>query len=140
MPFSTPPCASLGCDVLVIDDVDATRRGLAELLRLRGYAPHEARNGAEGLQVLRDHPETRVVVLDLAMPGTNGFWFREQQLKDPALSHIPVIVFTGSAKRDALEHLQVAAVLLKPFSVDAVFHAIDKHCQSGVRSGSLCPS
>jgi CheY-like chemotaxis protein len=114
--------------VLVIDDVDATRHGLTELLRLRGYSPHEAKNGAEGFDVLRKHPDISVVVLDLAMPGTNGFWFREQQLREPALAHVPVIVFTGSAKIEDLHRLTVAEVLLKPFSVDDLFAAIERHC------------
>ena len=114
--------------VLVVDDVDATRHGLVELLRLRGYSPYEARNGAEGIELLREHPDTRVVVLDLTMPGTNGFWFREQQLMEPALAHVPVIVFTGSAKVEQLHRLAVADVLLKPFSVDDLFEAIERHC------------
>ncbi len=116
--------------VLVVDDVDATRHGLAELLRLRGYSPYEAKNGAEGIELLREHPDTRVVVLDLAMPGTNGFWFREQQLMEPALAHVPVIVFTGSAQVEQLHRLAVADVLLKPFSVDDLFEAIERHCAS----------
>jgi two-component system chemotaxis sensor kinase CheA len=113
--------------VLVVDDVDATRHGLAELLRLRGYAPREAKNGAEGIEVLREHPDTCVVVLDLTMPGTNGVWFREQQLMEPALAHIPVIVFTGSASAEELRRLAVTDVLMKPFSVDELFAAIERH-------------
>ena len=128
MTFPAASGASSACRVLVVDDVDATRSGLAELLRLRGYEPCEAKDGAEGIRVLRDHPDTRVVILDLAMPGTNGFWFREQQLTDPTLASVPVIVFTGSAKEEQLRLLNVAAVLRKPFSVDALFEAVERHC------------
>jgi CheY-like chemotaxis protein len=113
--------------VLVVDDVDATRQGLVELLRLRGYAPNEAKNGAEGIEVLRAHPDTCVVVLDLTMPDTNGLWFREQQLMEPALAHVPVIVFTGAATAEDLRRLAVADVLMKPFSVDQLFKAIERH-------------
>ena len=113
--------------VLVIDDVDATRSGLAELLRLRGYDSYEAKDGRDGITRLRDRPDTRVVVLDLAMPETNGFWFREQQLKDPMLAQIPVIVFTGSGKGDHLQPLDVADVLLKPFAVDDLLEAVERH-------------
>jgi CheY-like chemotaxis protein len=114
--------------VLVVDDVDATRHGLVELLRLRGYTAHEAKNGAEGIAVLREHPDIGVVVLDLTMPGTNGFWFREHQLLEPALAHVPVIVFTGATKVEQLDRLAAADVLLKPFSVDDLFQAIERHC------------
>jgi two-component system, cell cycle sensor histidine kinase and response regulator CckA len=113
--------------VLVVDDVDATRHGLAELLRLRGYVPREAKNGAEGIEVLRQHPDICVVVLDLTMPGTSGLWFREQQLMEPALAHVPVIVFTGSATAEELRRLAVTDVLMKPFSVDELFAAIARH-------------
>jgi CheY-like chemotaxis protein len=128
MAISSHSGARATCPVLVVDDVDATRRGLAELLRLRGYAAHEAKNGAEGIEVLREHPDTCIVVLDLSMPGTNGFWFREQQLMEPALAHVPVIVFTGSANVAGLHRLGVADVLLKPFSVDDLFEAIERRC------------
>jgi CheY-like chemotaxis protein len=60
-------------------------------------------------------------VLDLTMPGTNSVWFREQQLKELALAHIPVIVFTGSATAEELRRLGVTDVLTKPFSVDELF-------------------
>jgi CheY-like chemotaxis protein len=64
------------------------------------------RTGAEGIDVLREHPDTCVVMLNLTMPGTSGFWFREQQLMEPALAHVPVIVFTGSVHAEQLHRSQ----------------------------------
>lgn len=119
-----------GVSVLVVDDVHATRAGLAELLRLRGLKVHEAGNGHEALDQLRAHPETCVVVLDLMMPHTDGYWFREQQLQDPAISHVPVIVFTGSGDAETLTRLQLSHVLLKPFSVDVLLDAIGRYCDT----------
>ena len=116
--------------VLVVDDVDATRQGLAQLLRLLGYDAREAANGSEGLQRLREDPRICVVVLDLLMPGTNGYWFREQQLKDPSIAHIPAIVFTGrELQGDATETLKVAEVFQKPVSADALCEAVGRYCQ-----------
>ena len=124
---TTPPRDShVQPSVLVVDDVDATRQGLAELLRLRGYQPYEARDGEEAMNVLRDHPDTGVIVLDVAMPGSDGYWFREQQLRTPALAHIPVIVFTG-AEQERLGDLQVAEILRKPLAVDALLMAVQRH-------------
>ena len=116
--------------VLVVDDVRATRAGLAELLRLRRFHVYEAENGAEALHVLRHHPHICVVVLDLWMPGTDGFWFRAEQLRDPMLAHVPVVVFTGSARDRDLAELKAADVLLKPLSVDKLLDAISRHCGS----------
>jgi CheY-like chemotaxis protein len=115
--------------VLIIDDADATRTGLVRLFQLRGYKTKEAVNGAQGLERLREDPRTDVVVLDVMMPGTNGYWFRDQQLKDPALADIPVIVFTGLGEADALKRtMNVKDVFCKPVSVDAVFEAVSRHC------------
>ena len=121
--------------VLVVDDADATRRGLAELLRLRGYTAFEAANGAEGLQLLRDHPHVRVAVVDLLMPGASGYWFREQQLRDPAIAHIPVVEFTGAPDATTpSSHLGVVEVLHKPVAVDALLDVIQRCCERALQA------
>lgn len=115
--------------VLIIDDADATRLGLVRLFQLRGYKTKEAVNGADGLQRLRESPHADVVVLDVMMPGTNGHWFRDEQLKDPALADIPVIVFTGATDAAELKRkMRVTHVFSKPVSVDAVFDAVSTLC------------
>jgi len=115
--------------VLVVDDNPGTRSGLAQLLRLRGYEALEAQNGSEALQVLREHPETRVVVLDLNMPGGSGYSFREQQLKDPTIAEIPAIVFTGSGDVPDVA-FKFHDVLRKPISVDALLDAVRRCCET----------
>jgi CheY-like chemotaxis protein len=116
--------------VLIVDDVDATRSGLAQLLDLLGYQTEQAANGVEGIERLRNNPDVAVVVLDLLMPQANGFWFREQQLKDPAIADIPVIVFTGKETNDVLtQALRVTEVLHKPVSADALCEAVNRYCQ-----------
>ena len=116
--------------VLIVDDVDATRTGLSQLLDLLGYHTEEATNGVEAIERLRNNPHIAVVVLDLVMPEANGFWFREQQLKDPAISHVPVIVFTGKETNDVLtQALRVTEVLHKPVSADALCAAVNRYCQ-----------
>jgi CheY-like chemotaxis protein len=116
--------------VLIVDDVAATRTGLAELLQLLGYETEEAANGREGLRHLQNNPRIAVVVLDLLMPGANGYWFREQQLKDPEIADVPVIVFTGAQTNDVLtQALKVTEVLHKPVSADALCAAVNRYCQ-----------
>ncbi|HXH24763.1 MAG TPA: response regulator [Vicinamibacterales bacterium] len=119
----------MGPTVLIVDDVDATRRGLAELLRLKGFPTREAANGAEALRCLQENSDIGVVVLDLRMPGQDGYWFREQQLRDPAIAHIPVLVFTGASDADAArQQLRVDEVLHKPVAVDDLLAALSRHC------------
>jgi DNA-binding NtrC family response regulator len=117
--------------VLVIDDTDATREGLVELLRLRGYSALGAKDGREGLKCLVDNPHVCVVVLDLAMPRTDGHWFRQQQLRHPVASAIPVIVFTGRPETpQTIEAFNGCEVLQKPFGVDRLFDAIEHCCET----------
>jgi CheY-like chemotaxis protein len=120
--------------VLVIDDVEATRAGLAELLRLRGYNAIQAANGAEGLDLLQAHSEIQAIILDLAMPQFDGRWFRERQLQDAARADVPVIVFTGSSvSSTVIRELHVTEVMTKPFSVDRLFERLEKYCVSSHR-------
>ncbi len=120
--------------VLIIDDVDATRAGLAQLCRLRRYRAVEAANGEEGLRLLRLDPTISAVILDLYMPRTDGYWFREQQLKDPTISHVPVIVFTGAHNVDDVkQQLHVSDVFEKPISVDDLFAAVHRCCDGAGR-------
>jgi CheY-like chemotaxis protein len=114
--------------VLVVDDVEATRTGLAQLLQLRGFRTREAANGAEALETVREHRDVCAVVLDLGMPGTDGYWFREQQLRDPEIAGIPVIVFSASIEADQAHDLGIADVCHKPFSLDQLFEAVNRAC------------
>jgi CheY-like chemotaxis protein len=120
---------TLAASVLVVDDVDGTRSGLADLLRLRGYQAREAADAFEALRILREERGVRVVVLDVMLPGASGFWFREQQLHDPAIANIPVILFTGAADVNIdTTPLPVQAVVHKPLAVDTLLELLDRYC------------
>ena len=58
-------------DVLIVDDDDATRNGLRQLLAYEGLTVDDARDGAEALQKI-DHYHFRVVLLDVRLPGIDG--------------------------------------------------------------------
>jgi DNA-binding NtrC family response regulator len=120
---------SLRPTVLIIDDAAGTRHGLGQLLELRGYDTREARNGAHGLAILRSEPGIRLVVLDLWMPVSDGSWFRERQLDDPTIAHIPVVVFTGAADAETLRTtLRIEHILYKPVSIDALLDIVARYC------------
>jgi CheY-like chemotaxis protein len=127
--------------VLVIDDNDATRDGLVKLLGLRGYRTIGAANGRDGLECLRRDPSIGLVVLDLSMPGTNGYWFRAQQRGDPAISHIPLLVFTG-ADAAQLDSATLAGthVLHKPLGISQLLDAIASRCEKPGASAPAKPA
>jgi CheY-like chemotaxis protein len=100
--------------VLVVEDDTALREEVAELLQSDGYQVLEASSGARALEILRATPHVDLVLLDLWMSDMDGWTFRAEQRRDPALSHIPVIVLTadGSSQARAIDS---AAYLRKPF-------------------------
>ena len=59
------------CDVLVVDDDDATREGLCELLALSGFSAQGEKDGAQALEAIRGH-EVNVALLDVLLPGLGG--------------------------------------------------------------------
>lgn len=101
--------------ILIVEDHADTRELLTVVLELGGYAVVSAAGGVEGLARARaDRPH--VILMDLMMPDLDGVTFRHEQLADPAIRDIPVIV--ASAKADAgaeATRLQAAACFIKPY-------------------------
>jgi CheY-like chemotaxis protein len=89
--------------VLSVDDDKDIREILAETLEERDFEVASAANGVEALAYLRAEPAPLVILLDLMMPVMNGQEFRAEQLRDPALASIPVVVLSadGSAQAKA---------------------------------------
>jgi len=115
--------------VLVIDDHPDTLEGLGALLRQEGFAVSLARNGLEALSMLRDGLRPCIIVMDLMMPVMNGFEFREEQLRDPALADIPVIACSGVTDPvQTAGHLGAKALLHKPTQSEQLIALIWRHC------------
>src|SRR3977135_2283157 len=81
-------------EILLIEDRDDVREGLAQLLELHGYMGTEEPDARHGLRELAAQPRGfALIVLDLQLPGAfNGNEFRSRQLADPQLATIPTIV------------------------------------------------
>ena len=75
--------------ILVVDDDRASVEALRELLKKEGHDVVCAENGREALERLREGRKFCVILLDVMMPVMNGYEFREEQLRDPALASIP---------------------------------------------------
>jgi CheY-like chemotaxis protein len=109
--------------VLIVEDERAARTGMEKILLLAGYAPVSAENGQEALELLRSGVPASVILLDLIMPVMDGWAFRREQLRDPRLAHIPVIVLS------ALHHGWVEGVpptLPKPINVKQLLTELDE--------------
>jgi signal transduction histidine kinase len=87
--------------LLVVDDELGARRTIEALLAAEPYALHFASNGGEGLDAARSM-QPDVILLDVMMPGMDGFETCRALKADPRLSHIPTILVTALDGREYL--------------------------------------
>ena len=80
--------------ILIVDDEADQRTFLSTVLEENGYASISAKDGVEGLELLRQE-KPDLVLLDLMMPKKSGISMFQELRSDPNLSDIPVIVVTG---------------------------------------------
>ena len=79
--------------ILIVDDSPTEMYKLTEMLEKRGHQVLKADNGADGVALaVQERPDA--VLMDIVMPGMNGFQATRQLSKDPETSAIPVIVVT----------------------------------------------
>ncbi len=115
--------------IVIVDDDSDVREALGEVLTEEGYSTALFENGRAALQYLRDGaPPAALILLDLMMPGMNGWQFREEQLKDERLREIPVVVITAS--RLGNEAIQAREVLFKPVGLGELMDAVHRNARA----------
>jgi signal transduction histidine kinase len=116
--------------VAVIEDDEDTRSVIGMHLERAGYrvAPYES--AAEAFQDMQAGAVPDVILLDLVLPGMNGWEFRIRQRGLPALSQVPVIILSGDSSPHA-RAIDAEAYLQKP---------VDFHRLSGVVANVLIDS
>lgn len=118
--------------VLIIEDDEAISEAIASLLEDCGYSSVRAADGRGGLEALRSGTKPSLILLDMAMPGMNGWRFREEQMKDADLAGIPVVVFTADSRaEDRARELGAAGWLRKPVDPLRLLSTVEKHCGPG---------
>jgi CheY-like chemotaxis protein len=124
--------------VLVVDDDPDIRESLETVLGIHGHPVATAADGLEAMTLLRREPaQPCVILLDLMMPGMNGFELRAELEADPTLSAIPVVIITGAGvlvdEKAANLH---AEILRKPFDLKLLLTTIKRFCP-GSGSGPI---
>src|SRR5881296_729168 len=108
--------------VLLVDDEDSLRKVMRDLLERDGYDVTEARDGVQALdQVDRVGPD--IIVLDLNLPGLDGYGVLSHLRSRPATANIPVIVLTAKGDEDnevRVFELGADDFLTKPFRARAL--------------------
>lgn len=129
---AAPPPAEIldltGRRILVVDDVATNRMVAAGLLKVLGAEVLGAASGAEALALL-ETTGVDLILLDMAMPGLNGFeTFR--RLRDGPGATIPVIAMTAGAMPDQRREIEAAGIngfLAKPILPEAIGPALGPH-------------
>jgi two-component system, sensor histidine kinase and response regulator len=120
-------------DILIVDDQPANLDVLSRLLRDSGYKVRAVTSGERALEAAR-HSVPECVLLDVSMPGMDGFATCHAFQVDPLLQNIPVIFLTA---HDHTEHklrgFQAGGrdYVTKPFEADEVLARVRNHLQIG---------
>lgn len=88
--------------ILIIDDSPTETFRFKEILTKHGFATLEATNGADGVTLAKS-AQPDLVLMDVVMPGVNGFQATRQITRTPETKHIPVVIV--STKDQATDRL-----------------------------------
>ncbi|QSN64195.1 sigma-54 dependent transcriptional regulator [Caballeronia sp. M1242] len=115
--------------ILIIDDDDAFREGLAETVQDLGHSTAEARSGEEALELLRGRAAPACIFLDFRLPGADGVAVLETLRATPGLQTVPVVMLTAHATSDnTISAMRLGAFehLAKPVGRDEIAALLDR--------------
>ena len=113
--------------ILVIDDDRAIRQTMKDVLEIYGYEVHTASDGKEGISKLISMKVLPcVILLDLMMPGMNGWGFLDFQQSNPSFAGVPVIIC--SAYENSAKSIRSSQILIKPVQLDSLVGAVKSFC------------
>ncbi|MBF0572778.1 MAG: response regulator [Desulfamplus sp.] len=117
--------------ILIVDDNPTNLGVLTENLKSWGFNLMVARSGESGLQkAIKGKPD--FILLDIYMPGMNGFEVCKKLKEDPSTSGIPIIFLTAdSDQTDKIKGFEMGAVdyITKPFNPEEVLARINRHLE-----------
>jgi CheY-like chemotaxis protein len=115
--------------VLVVEDEPENRLFIGLMLRTEGYDVLEAEDGQSALELLARERLPELILLDVMMPGLNGWQVFQRLKQDPRLAGIPVVMLTALAQRSDVERaveLGVDGYLTKPFEPADLIHTMEE--------------
>jgi CheY-like chemotaxis protein len=116
--------------ILVIEDDDAIRELLGQVLEDEGYVVISAADGLQALEQLEQLRELPcLILLDMMMPRMGGRRFREVQQQNPRLAHIPVVLLSARTDLRSVESAVTANEYLpKPIDLDILVSTVRRYC------------
>lgn len=127
---------SMNKRVLVVEDNEDNRRIMRDLLRSVGYEIIEAVNGNEGVQLAEAHTPD-LILMDIQLPGIDGYEATRQIKANPALARTPIIAVTSYAlSGDEIKARDAGCddYVTKPFSPRALLAKIRSYLDPGESS------
>ena len=105
--------------VLVVEDDDTLRENICSLLREEKITVRAVANGLEAWDFLKEGQGTALIILDLVMPGMNGWELRSRLRLDPLLSKIPILIISAHVRPGVQAGPNgVTLMLTKPFKAE----------------------
>ncbi len=129
-----PPVPRHG-SILIVEDRDDVRQGMAQLLELHGFLVEDASSGEEALAQMReDAGDLALLLLDLQLgEGVSGLELRARQLADPKLALVPTVVITATELRgDQREAMRTEDWLEKPFRFEQLLAIVRRYVSPGL--------
>jgi len=123
-----------GKPVMLVEDDPDIRAMISQLLELEGYRVVTSANGKEALAALHSEGDRPgLILLDLMMPVMNGWQFREEQARDPAIASIPVVVISGDGGCGVCEGVEIEAngYLKKPIDLEVLLSTVQRFVGGG---------
>lgn len=111
--------------VLLVEDEEELREMMRDALELNGYAVVAAQDGQAALEALTRIERPCMVLLDLLMPGMNGWEFFERFRQQPAYAEVPVVIHSSAPSRAPDG---VTRVLQKPLQLDRLLSVVREYC------------
>jgi len=116
--------------ILIIDDDNRNIFALSAVLKARKYNCVSATSGEQGLEILKSDKDIGVVLMDMMMPGMDGYEAMAVMNRDMNLKHVPVIAVTAQAMLGDRERcLEAGAIgyVSKPINVDQLTDLITRY-------------
>ena len=114
--------------ILVVDDEEDILELVRYNLSQEGYQVLCAQTGEKSLQILKSEP-VDLMILDLMLPGIDGFSVAQRVKNDPRTRHIPIVMLTAKdSEADVVNGLQIGAedYIIKPFSPKILIARVQK--------------
>ena len=123
----------MAAHIMIVEDDEELNEVLQYNLTRAGYQVSQAWDGREAMDALRERPPD-LLLLDLMLPGANGWDVCRFLAESPELKDIPIIIFTAKSARedfDQARQFNLAGFFTKPYATADVLRHVEKVLAAG---------